>query len=88
MLQYISEYIKLKGFDGVMYTSAFSRNILPQIKSYKNIAIFNYSNCEAINSKLYMIDKVDLIYRDMFFASTFCRKLQVKNAECCTMHFP
>jgi len=24
----------------------------------------------------------------MFFASTFCRKLQVKNAECCTMHFP
>jgi len=24
----------------------------------------------------------------VFFASTFCRKLQVKNAECCTMHFP
>ncbi|HOA81275.1 MAG TPA: RES family NAD+ phosphorylase [Defluviitaleaceae bacterium] len=65
LLQYISEYIKLKGFDGVMYTSAFSRNILPQIKSYKNIAIFNYSNCEAINSKLYMSDKVDLIYRDI-----------------------
>jgi uncharacterized LabA/DUF88 family protein len=26
--------------------------------------------------------------RKLFFASTFCRKLQVKNAECCTMHFP
>lgn len=24
----------------------------------------------------------------VFFASTFCIKLQVKNAECCTMHFP
>jgi hypothetical protein len=27
-------------------------------------------------------------YYPMFFASTFCRKLQVINAECCTMHFP
>ena len=27
-------------------------------------------------------------YREMFFASTFCRKLQVKNTECCIMENP
>ena len=31
---------------------------------------------------------VGKIFGVLFFASTFCRKLQVKNAECCTMHFP
>ena len=25
---------------------------------------------------------------EVFFARTFCKKLQVKNTECCTLHFP
>ena len=33
--------------------------------------------------------KVRLHFEEIvFFARTFCKKLQVKNTECCTLHFP
>ena len=50
--------VKRKGYDGVMYASAFSRSSYLGEGSYKNIAVFNYNKCRAVNSKLYMVDRM------------------------------
>lgn len=48
--QYLSEKIKNSGYDGVMYESSVYNG-----KDNINLVIFNYSKCEAIDSKLYKI---------------------------------
>lgn len=61
LTQYICEYAKKLGFDGVRYYSAFSdpvRAYLDTNKPYDNLVIFNYHKCKAINSKLYLVSKV------------------------------
>lgn len=40
------------------------------------------------NCKNAIIKFIELYIQDLFFASTFCRKLQVKNTECCIMENP
>lgn len=49
--QYIAEYIKNLGFDGIRFNSSlYSRG--------RNITIFNYHYCEPIGSKLYEIEDI------------------------------
>ena len=38
-----------------------------------------------VNDFLLILEKNDFF---VFFARTFCKKLQVKNTECCTLDFP
>lgn len=49
--QYISEYIKSLGFDGIKYCSS----LYPRGRNY---AIFNYDKCVPINSSLYSVEDV------------------------------
>jgi hypothetical protein len=46
--QYIAEYIKNIGYDGIVYRSAVAN-------SSKNYAIFNYEKCKAVSSSIYSI---------------------------------
>lgn len=61
LTQYICEYAKNLGFDGVRYHSAFS----DPVKAYKgknapyaNLVIFNYHKCKAVNSRLYYVSRM------------------------------
>jgi RES domain len=49
--QYISEYIKSIGFDGIKYNSSL-------YSGGKNYVIFNYKKCKAISSKLYELTDI------------------------------
>lgn len=49
--QYISEYIKTLGYEGIRFNSSLHR-------SGKNITIFNFENCRPISSKLYEINDI------------------------------
>ncbi|ARU63100.1 hypothetical protein CBW65_20545 [Tumebacillus avium] len=49
--QYISEYIKTLGFDGIRFTSSLN-------SSGRNITIFNFEKCKAIGSKLYQVGNI------------------------------
>jgi uncharacterized protein YrzB (UPF0473 family) len=44
--QYISEYIKKLGFDGIKFKSSLNKNGV-------NLTIFNYEKCKAVGSSLY-----------------------------------
>jgi hypothetical protein len=46
--QYIAEYIKNIGYDGIVYRSAVAN-------SSKNYAIFNYEKCRAVSSSIYSV---------------------------------
>jgi hypothetical protein len=54
--QYLSEFIKSLGFDGVEYQSSF-------YPSGYNIAIFNPSKFECISTEVYEIENIDLIHK-------------------------
>lgn len=49
--QYVAEFCKNNGFEAMSYRSSFN-------SSGKNVTIFNYPKCEAINSKLVFIEGV------------------------------
>jgi hypothetical protein len=50
-IQYIAEYIKNLGFDGIKFNSSlYDRG--------RNITVFKYQNCHAIGSKLYAISDI------------------------------
>lgn len=46
--QYVSEYIKTLGLDGIRFSSSLH-------SKGRNVTIFNYDNCQPINSKLFEI---------------------------------
>ena len=50
--QYLAEYIKNKGFDGFKYDSSL-------LCGGTNVTLFDQSNVEALNSKLYMVQRVE-----------------------------
>ena len=56
--QFIAEYCKNKGFDGMKFKSSFNK-----FGSGNNVTIFNFSKCKPINSKLYFIENVTVNYR-------------------------
>ncbi|MBP0723929.1 RES family NAD+ phosphorylase [Bacillus sp. RG28] len=49
--QYIAEYIKLLGFEGIRFNSSLY-NI------GNNLTIFNYQSCEPISSKIYEVGDI------------------------------
>ncbi len=64
--QYISEYIKNKGFDGIMYRSAYvsiSKKVLEE--KGVNITVFNYNKCESVSSELYRVDEIETTYESL-----------------------
>lgn len=52
--QYIAEYIKNIGFDGIAYKCAISSNS-------KNIVVFNYGKCKATSSSVYSVTSQDVM---------------------------
>jgi len=61
--QYISEYIKNNNYDGIGFLSAFTTyGNYNRTDEGRNITIFNYEKCRAIDSKLYRISKVNIDY--------------------------
>jgi len=50
-IQFISEYFKNLGFEGIRFNSSLH-------KYGKNITVFNIDKCKAINSKLYKVEEV------------------------------
>jgi hypothetical protein len=56
--QYISEFIKSLGYDGVEYQSSLD-------SSGHNIAIFNPEKFECINSRIFDINKINLEYTEV-----------------------
>lgn len=58
LCQYISEFYKNQGFDGIMFRSAF----MPHCRGNDgvNLTFFNYEKCEAISSSVYRINKMML----------------------------
>lgn len=55
--QYVAGYIKKSGYDGVKYRSALSASDIDETY-YKNIVIFDRKNYEAMNSKLFKVNRV------------------------------
>ena len=53
LCQYISEYIRLLGFDGIRYKSAKSNCC------GENYSIFSRDKCKPISSKLYKVTNVE-----------------------------
>ncbi|MFD2670306.1 RES family NAD+ phosphorylase [Marinicrinis sediminis] len=47
--QYIAEYVKNLGFDGIRFNSSLHGR-------GRNVTIFNYDKCEAVDSKVYKIN--------------------------------
>ena len=58
--QYIAEYVKSKGYDGI----AFSSSLVPEINEQRperfNIVIFNYNKCFAKKSNLISVSGVEI----------------------------
>ena len=56
--QYIAEYVKQLGYDGIAYKSALTpevaayRSISANLKDRYNVVVFNYEKCEAVNSRV------------------------------------
>lgn len=49
--QYVAEFMKSLGFDGIRFTSSLH-------KKGRNITIFNYQKCQAVDSKLYKVNDI------------------------------
>jgi len=54
--QYIAEFIKRLGYDGIKYFSAYNRND----SQYANFVIFNYTRCEPIKSNIYQVHDIEI----------------------------
>lgn len=52
--QYISEYVKNIGYDGIAFKSSLYDN-----KSELNIVVFEYNKCEAVESVVYTVNQND-----------------------------
>lgn len=52
--QYISDYAKFLGYDGVKYNSTFDRDTY-------NVAIFDENVCECVYTKRYLIDNAEYV---------------------------
>lgn len=57
--QYVTDYIRKNGFDGVKYRSAFSVSDVEDTY-YKNVVIFDGNHYEAVNSKLYKVNRINV----------------------------
>lgn len=53
--QYIAEYIKNLGYDGIVYQSSLTPEINEKCQLRYNIVLFNYNKCKAIKSNVYEI---------------------------------
>lgn len=60
LCQYISEYIKVRGYDGIRFASSKVKTDWDKQLGI-NYAIFNYQKCEAISSELYSAEDVKRI---------------------------
>ncbi len=58
LCQYISEFYKNQGFDGIMFRSAFMPHCLGN--EGVNFTFFNYEKCVPISSSVYNVLKMDL----------------------------
>lgn len=56
--QYLSEFIKSMGFDGVEYKSSLYKN-------GSNVAIFNPTKLNCVNVKVYDIEDINLAYKEI-----------------------
>ncbi len=56
--QYISEFIKKLGYDGLKYKSTYS--IFSKYIDDTNLVIFNYQKCEPIKSNKFIVNKLTL----------------------------
>ena len=59
LCQYISEFYKTRGFDGIIFQSAKAFNTFTPGHG-KNYIFFNYQKCEVLSSKLYYIVQVNI----------------------------
>lgn len=55
--QYIAEYIKKQGYDGIRYKSAYSNG---KNLADSNIVIFSYHKCEVVRTNVVRIDNYEL----------------------------
>lgn len=79
--------LRLDGFSQrrIADTLKVSRNTVARVVKACDAHPINKQELQAIDeSKLHQ----HLFPEEMFFASTFCRKLQVENTECCIMENP
>lgn len=53
--QFIAEYIKNLGYDGIVYQSSLTPEIKQKGRYAYNVVIFNYKKCKAIKSHVYEI---------------------------------
>lgn len=53
--QFIAEYVKSLGYDGIAFTSSLSPEIKDSGLDRFNIVIFNYNKCTPIKSNVYII---------------------------------
>jgi hypothetical protein len=66
--QFVSEYIKSLGYDGVRYNSSFNL-------SGTNFAIFNWDKCEAVSSYVYQVKSICMSIKPISQEN----KAQIKN---------
>lgn len=59
LCQYVSEFIKNWGFDGIAFYSSKTQK---DINKGINYTIFNYEKCEAISSQLFFVEEVKRKY--------------------------
>ena len=56
--QFIAEYAKKLGYDGIAYGSSLVEEEYAKSLSRYNIVVFNYSECEPIKSNLFVVDSI------------------------------
>ncbi|CZT55831.1 RES family NAD+ phosphorylase [Solibaculum mannosilyticum] len=73
--QYIAEYVKKLGYDGIAFTSSLTPEINCTNPDQYNIVIFHYDKCHAEKSNVFSIDN---IYFDCRQIDTDSTKMRVK----------
>lgn len=56
--QFIAEYAKKLGYDGIAYGSSLVEDEYVKKLSRYNIVVFNYKKCEPIKSNLFVVDSI------------------------------
>ena len=58
--QFIAEYVKNKGYDGIAFSSSLTPDINKKYPNRFNIVIFNYEKCNVIKSNVIEIEGINI----------------------------
>lgn len=58
--QYIAEYVKNKGYDGIAFSSSLTPEVNENSPEKYNVVVFNYQKCKAIKSNVFKVKSINI----------------------------